>query len=113
MDTSKYHKLIAHKLTDLQSLQRQAEKGCEVVSLDQTRVGRLSRMDAMQSQAMNQAAQLRRSIQIKQLEQALCALKNNDYGYCQNCDEFISEGRLLFDPSVTLCIDCATKLEND
>ena len=62
MQTTKLKIQTQSRIKELQALQAQAEAGCDTVVLDQARVGRLSRMDAMQSQAMNQEAQRRRKI---------------------------------------------------
>lgn len=111
MDIEKINHAITQKINDLCALQREAEYGCNTVALDQTRVGRLSRMDAMQSQAMNQAAQRRRVTQIKRLEAAVQRIDSNDYGYCEICNDLIIEGRLLLDPAAEFCVQCAEKLE--
>lgn len=113
MDIEKINQVIIQKINDLRVLQRQAEQGCDTVTLDQTRVGRLSRMDAMQSQAMNQAAQRRRTSEIMRLETALQHIDAGDYGRCDNCDELISEGRLLLDPAAKFCVQCAEQIEQN
>ena len=77
------------------------------VELDQTRVGRLSRMDALQGQAMAQETERRRKRELQRIEAALARLDTNDYGYCLTCGEEISVKRLELDPAVTVCIDCA------
>ena len=74
--------------------------------LDQTRVGRLSRMNAMQMQAMASASHERRKTRLVRIEQALIRLESEDYGYCRNCDEPIEEKRLNFDPAIQVCMDC-------
>lgn len=112
MDIGRLKITITQMIRNLHKLQNEAQQGCDTVVLDQTRVGRLSRMDAMQSQAMNQEAQRRRSVEIERLENALHQLDADDYGYCQLCDELISEGRLLLDPAASYCIKCAEKLEH-
>jgi DnaK suppressor protein len=38
-------------------------------------------------------------------------MDRGDYGYCINCDEEIAVGRLRFDPSVAVCIECARNSE--
>ena len=111
MTSENFKTIIEDKLAALRDLQKEAETGCETVSLDQTRVGRLSRMDAMQAQAMNQAAQRRRSEEIARLKAAQQRLEHNDYGVCMECDEPISEGRLKLDPAADYCIHCAEKNE--
>lgn len=77
------------------------------VVLDQQSVGRLSRMDAMQSQQMALESQRRRERLAKQVEAALRRMDEDDYGYCQECDEEIAPRRLVFNPITTYCIQCA------
>lgn len=73
------------------------------VALDQTRQGRLSRMDALQQQAMAQATEKRRAIRLQQILAALDRLENNSYGYCAICDEEIEIRRLSVDPATPFC----------
>ncbi|TNE30638.1 MAG: TraR/DksA family transcriptional regulator [Alphaproteobacteria bacterium] len=77
------------------------------VELDQTMVGRLSRMDAMQQQEMALANERRRKMQIHRIDQALARIDSGDYGYCALCDEEIPAKRLDLDPAVPTCVDCA------
>jgi DnaK suppressor protein len=77
------------------------------VELDQQSVGRLSRMDALQGQAMAQATEQRRSLELKRIDAALKRMDDGDYGYCLRCDEEIEARRLDFDPSIALCVSCA------
>lgn len=77
------------------------------VELDQTSVGRLSRMDAMQVQAMALATQRRRKAEISKIESALERIDTEEFGYCRICGEPIAEARLTHDPAVTSCIGCA------
>jgi DnaK suppressor protein len=77
------------------------------VELDQTRVGRLSRMDALQNQAMAKETERRRHQELERIDLALERLANDEYGDCLACGEPIAEKRLKLDPSATLCIDCA------
>ena len=77
------------------------------VELDQQSVGRLSRMDAMQVQAMAQAVEARRRGRLQRIEAALKRLGDGDYGYCASCDEEIPAKRLEIDPVTERCVDCA------
>ncbi|MGI9419242.1 MAG: TraR/DksA family transcriptional regulator [Geminicoccaceae bacterium] len=79
------------------------------VELDQTRVGRLSRMDALQNQAMAQETERRRQQELDRIDAALRRLDDGSYGECAECGEPIAEKRLALDPSALLCIDCAGK----
>ena len=82
-----------------------------VVELDQSKVGRLSRMDAMQAQAMAQTAVNRRKQQLQRIEMALQRLEDNTFGLCPVCDECINSRRLELDPAVPTCIRCAERSE--
>lgn len=77
------------------------------VDLDQTSVGRLSRMDAIQVQAMALANQQRRKAELDRVNAALARIDGEDFGYCAVCGGEIAEARLANDPSVTACIRCA------
>ena len=95
----------------LQDLQATGESAAEVVELDQSSVGRLSRMDALQGQAMSRERQRRRQLELQQIAAALHRIDGGDYGECNSCGEAIALPRLEHDPSVSLCIDCASMLE--
>ena len=84
-----------------------------MVELDQARVGRLSRMDALQGQAMSVASKQRRALQLKKIDAALQRLEAGESGLCLTCDEPINERRLQVDPTATLCIDCAAEAETE
>jgi DnaK suppressor protein len=103
------------RLLELKSgLLKAAETGQqaeEVVELDQARVGRLSRMDAMQAQAMSVETGRRRRHYLVEIDTALERIEAGDYGECFECGEFIHPGRLDANPAATLCIGCAQALE--
>ena len=91
-----------------------AESGEEAegtVTLDQSRVGRLSRMDALQAQAMAKESGRRRRLELQRIGAALKRIEDGEYGYCLTCGEEIAEDRLTVDPSASQCIDCADKSE--
>ncbi|WNO08779.1 TraR/DksA family transcriptional regulator [Teredinibacter sp. KSP-S5-2] len=88
------------------------EEAAQTVELDQSKVGRLSRMDALQSQAMSQEQQRRAMLQIKELKRALVKIDTGDYGYCEACEEPIAEARLEVNPTARYCIKCAELQEN-
>ena len=87
------------------------EDGSAAVELDQTRQGRLSRMDALQGQAMGQAAQRRRRQELARIDRALARLAEDDYGGCLECGAAIAPGRLAIDPAAELCVACAEQQE--
>ncbi len=77
------------------------------VTLDQQSVGRLSRMDALQVQAMAQAEEDRRQQRLRLITAALSRLDEGEYGYCMTCGTDIPEKRLKVDPAAAQCVDCA------
>lgn len=77
------------------------------VELQQDSVGRLSRMDAMQQQAMAQATERRRRAERARIEAALGRLDEGEWGWCTACGNEIAEKRLAHDPSVAKCVGCA------
>ena len=87
------------------------EGSAKTVELDQNRVGRLSRMDAMQGQAMAKASAERQQEKLKLINRALARVENGSFGRCLECDEFIAIPRLEIDPTASHCIECAQSLE--
>ena len=103
--------LLIARLNSLEAVHDQAQSSAEPVELDQTRFGRLSRMDALQAQAMHQEGVRRSELELSRIDNALKRIKENDYGFCLYCDEKIATKRLEFDPAATLCIHCANLQE--
>lgn len=88
------------------SVNEESAEGRSTVELDQTSVGRLSRMDALQAQAMNNAIAARRKQQLSRIEAALERLTEDEFGYCIKCGEEIAEKRLELDPTTPTCTGC-------
>lgn len=97
-----------------QTLRVDLERGAEsagVVELEQNKVGRLSRMDAMQQQEMQKAAQVLIKRRLVQIDRAINRIESGDYGYCDLCGEEIPEQRLEIKPEALSCVTCQSKLE--
>ena len=92
---------------ELVSIEQTESDANHPVELDQSRVGRLSRMDALQVQAMSCEALRRKKLQAQRVEAALTRIANDAFGMCLECGEEIHPKRLEFDPTFLLCIDCA------
>ena len=102
-----YRAALLARRDELHRLSRESAAQRDPVELDQSRVGRLSRMDALQAQAMSQATETRRSHELKRIEAALRRLEEGEFGYCLKCGGDISPARLANDPTTPVCIDCA------
>jgi DnaK suppressor protein len=92
------------------ALEKEDALGAEdrgTVQLDQQSVGRLSRMDALQRQAMAEATQRRRQTRRRRIDAALQRIEDGEFGFCQDCGEEIPLARLNLDPTVLVCVSCA------
>ena len=104
-----FHNALLSLKEELEELSDTGKQASSTVVLDQSKVGRLSRMDAMQAQQMAQETERRRQLQLQKIETAMNRIENGDYGYCFVCGEDIGEARLKFDPASTRCIKCVEK----
>ena len=107
-DKQIYYQLINTRLDELNQEDDLGHSSQAVVALDQQSVGRLSRMDALQAQAMAQAAQTRRDTQRSALRNARKRLDDDAFGTCYGCGDDIAAKRLAFNPAVQLCLSCAS-----
>jgi DnaK suppressor protein len=104
-------RLIALK-DELEAIAQAGAEAARPVELDQAKVGRLSRMDAIRSQAMSIETQRRHAAELGRIKMALARIEEGEFGYCQTCGQAIAVQRLDIDPAAHLCIDCANKAED-
>ena len=107
MDIDQFHQRLTSRRKELIKLADASRESRAPVELDQTVQGRLSRMDALQGQAMALETERRRAAELTRIEAALARIETGDYGYCVSCDEEIAANRLELDPSIPTCIQCA------
>ena len=110
--TTHYRQLLIERREQLMAIAETSRQAAEPVELDQSKVGRLSRMDAIRSQAMSIETQRRRVAELGRIKTALKRIEDGDFGFCQTCGEAIAAPRLAIDPAAHLCIDCANKAED-
>jgi DnaK suppressor protein len=110
-DHEHFRVLLIEQRDEILQVRETGDRAAGTVELDQARVGRLSRMDAMQAQAMSQESMRRREIRLRQIDAAFERIDAGDYGQCIDCDEAIDRRRLEFDPAATRCLHCAEKIE--
>jgi DnaK suppressor protein len=111
LDHQLYRSLLEQRVEALNQEQASHKQAGAPVTLDQASVGRLSRMDALQQQAMAQATLRRLEIERQRIQTALNRMQSGDYGYCVSCDAEIAEARLKLDPASRVCIACARRAE--
>jgi len=102
---ARLHALLAELALDEDA----SEDNRQVVTLDQQAVGRLSRMDAMQQQAMAQAQSARRGVMGRRIAAALARIADGTFGECEICGDDIAPRRLDLDPTLPTCVDCARR----
>lgn len=107
LDLQTIRKTLEDERADLLHVSEATADEQRPVELDQQSVGRLSRMDALQVQAMAQALETRRQGRLLRIEAALQRLDAGDYGFCEECGESIPAKRIEIDPATERCIDCA------
>ncbi|WP_425419239.1 TraR/DksA family transcriptional regulator [Oricola indica] len=108
VDLAKAKRRLAEKQAEIEAHSALSADSRQPVELDQVAVGRLSRMDAMQQQAMAEAAERARKRDMIRIEMAERRIASGDYGYCEECGNEIPDGRLTIDPMATHCVKCAT-----
>lgn len=107
LDLAALRRALEEERDEILGLSAAAAEERKPVELDQQSVGRLSRMDAMQVQAMAKAVDARRQARLRRIEAALHRLEAEDYGACADCGEDIPAKRLAVDPATERCVDCA------
>lgn len=108
-DLDRFRERLLARRAEIKTVMEAASESARPVELDQTRVGRLSRMDALQGQAMAKETERRRTLELQRIGTALERIEEEEFGYCVSCGEEIELKRLELDPAVTTCIDCAGK----
>ena len=101
---------LAHELDALISQSKQRAKP---VTLDQSKVGRLSRMDAMQGQALAVAGLSRVLAQQSEIQRKLRLLNSTEFGLCEECNQLIPFQRIFLNPLANYCVGCQSRLERD
>lgn len=97
---------------ELKQLLDDSRESSKAVDLDQP-IGRLSRMDALQQQAMAKANRVGTQRRVKLIEAAMMAIKQERYGECRRCEEPIGYPRLKARPETPFCLECQGQIEEE
>lgn len=106
-ETEQFRQQLVQLKSELEALEQATQKNGQTVELDQSRTGRLTRMDAMQAQQMALEDARRRQQQLVKIDGALRRIEADEFGLCYVCEEEIDVRRLAVDPTNTRCIKCA------
>jgi DnaK suppressor protein len=105
-EIEKYRAQLEKLRSELQKQLSSSEDGAKPIAPDNA-IGRLTRVDAMQSQQMAMALRQQNQLRLQRIDQALRFIENGRYGVCVKCGEDIGESRLSVVPESVLCVKCA------
>jgi DnaK suppressor protein len=112
MQTNEKQQLKAHMLSRIDALKtdiRSFEALSQPVAPDNA-IGRLTRMEAINSQSINEAALNKARQTLARIEHAVAMIDGPDFGYCRECEEPIPFKRLMAVPETDLCVGCAARI---
>ena len=106
-----YRQVLEALRAELRELLEASATSADAVQLDQSKLGRLSRVDAIQQQEMAKASRASCRQRLARVDEALAALHDGEYGYCQVCGQAIDPRRLEIRPESLRCVDCQSAAE--
>ena len=98
---------LERQLRRLQRSMEVTDQALSPVELDQTTVGRLSRMDSLQNQSLTRNLHEREEARLGRILAALQRLEADAYGRCLECDAELPFDRLFVFPEAPTCQACA------
>lgn len=105
---AEFRQILLEREKEIRAQEQETADQRAPVELDQQSVGRLSRMDALQVQAMAQETSRRRAAELRRISAALARIDEGEFGYCIKCGDEIAERRLELDPATPMCVECAS-----
>jgi DnaK suppressor protein len=111
MNISQKKTLIGHIQKTIAGLKADidAYKGLTQPIAPDDSIGRLTRMEAINSKSINEAALRRARNTLSRLERTLRKVDDPDFGLCRECEEPVPFARLMAMPESDLCVACAEK----
>jgi DnaK suppressor protein len=113
METEKKEKLKLHIKDEIEGLKediKSYELLTRPISPDNA-IGRLTRMEAIGSKSINEAALNNSKYRLSKLERALTIIDDPDFGLCSACEEPIPYARLMVIPETDFCVECAENIK--
>lgn len=100
---------LERELARLERSMGSSREDARPVALDQTAVGRLSRISALQSQQMSADLHSRKEARHAQIVDALARMAAGTYGICVRCNQAIAFDRLIVFPEARFCAACGAR----
>ena len=113
MEIEKRQKLKDHITKKIKSVKldiQSFQKLTQPIAPDNA-IGRLTRMDAINSKSINESALSNSKQTLLKMERALTIIDGPDFGVCRECEEQIPFERLMIMPESDLCVQCAEAIE--
>jgi DnaK suppressor protein len=112
MDATQKEKLASHIRKTIAELKNDIEAYRELTKpiAPDVAIGRLTRMEAIGSKSINEAALNKARNKLSRLERTLRDIDDPDFGLCRECEEPIPFARLMAMPESNLCVVCAAKI---
>ena len=99
---------LKRQLVRLEKSMKVTDKALQTVELDQTAVGRLSRMGSVQNQSLSKGLREREVVRLSQLRDAIGRIETGTFGVCTGCRCEIPYERLFVVPEAPECAECAS-----
>jgi len=109
MELEQKQNLKKHIRTEIENIKKDIEsfkKLTQPIAPDNA-IGRLTRMGAINSKSINEAALSKLKSTLIKLERALIKIDAPEFGLCGECEEPIPFARLMIMPEADLCVQCA------
>ena len=97
---------LERQLAKLKKSMTVTDEALKTVELDQGAVGRLSRMNSLQSQGLAKGLRERESTRLGLIQEALRRLDAGTYGVCIVCGGAVAAERLFVFPESGTCVRC-------
>ncbi|MEX2281695.1 MAG: TraR/DksA C4-type zinc finger protein [Gemmatimonadota bacterium] len=97
---------LDRQLRKLQGSMRTTARAMRPVQLDESSIGRISRIDNLQTQGLTKELQEREQAKLGQINEALKRIEAGTYGVCVVCRKPISFERLEVFPEAPNCAAC-------
>lgn len=96
-------------LSEIENTQKRVDEFKELTkpTAPDCAIGRVSRMDAVNNNSINQAALRKNEEKLKSLKYMLSKIDDPDFGLCERCKQPIPLQRLLFMPQSRFCVKCS------
>ncbi len=109
MEQEDKEKLRKHILQEMDSLKDNiiALKKSSKPVAPENAIGRITRMEAINSKSISEASLRNAEIKLLKLKRSLDMIEDPEFGLCTRCGEPIPVKRLMIIPETLLCVGCA------